>query len=40
MINLGCGDPQGMGNDRLSKANWVWVIGGGVLWVVMLVGLL
>jgi hypothetical protein len=39
MINLSCGDPDGTGNDRLSKANWAWVIAGGVLWVVMLVGL-
>jgi hypothetical protein len=39
MINLSCDDPQGMGNDRLSKANWAWVIAGGVLWVLMLVGL-
>jgi hypothetical protein len=38
MINLSCGDPQGRGNDRLSKANWAWVIAGGVLWVLLLAG--
>jgi hypothetical protein len=35
-INLSCGDPEGTGNDRLSKANWAWVIAGGVLWVLVI----
>jgi hypothetical protein len=35
-INLSCGDPEGKGNDRLSKANWAWVIAGGVLWVLVM----
>jgi hypothetical protein len=39
MINLSCGDPQGTGNDRLSKANWAWLIAGGVLWVLLVIGL-
>jgi hypothetical protein len=39
MINLSCGDPQGQGNDRLSKANWAWVLAGGVAWVLLVVGL-
>ena len=39
MINLSCGDPDGMGNDRLSKANWAWMIAGGVWWVLALAGL-
>jgi hypothetical protein len=38
MINLSCGDPQGRGNDRLSKANWAWVIAGAVLWALLAVG--
>jgi hypothetical protein len=37
-INLSCGDPEGKGNDRLSKANWAWVIAGGVLWVLLITG--
>jgi hypothetical protein len=36
MINLSCGDPQGIRNDRLSKASWAWVLAGGVLWVLTL----
>jgi hypothetical protein len=39
MINLSCGDPQGKGNDRLSKANWAWVLAGGALWVLVMIGL-
>jgi hypothetical protein len=37
-INISCGDPQGEGNDRLTKANWAWVIAGGLLWVLMIAG--
>jgi hypothetical protein len=40
MINLSCGDPAGKGNDRLSKANWVWAIAGALLWVLVIVGLI
>jgi hypothetical protein len=36
-INLGCADPVGKGNDRLSKANWAWVMAGGVLWLLLVV---
>jgi len=39
MINLSCGDPEGRSNDRLSTANWAWVIAGGVGWVLLIVGL-
>jgi hypothetical protein len=39
MINLSCGDPQGRGNDRLTKANWAWMIVGAVGWVLAVVGL-
>jgi len=35
-INLSCGDPEGESNDRLSKANWAWVIAGGVLWLILI----
>ncbi|MGZ7030046.1 MAG: hypothetical protein ACXVG9_12030 [Terriglobales bacterium] len=33
MINLSCGDPEGEGNDRLTKANWAWMIAGAAGWV-------
>jgi hypothetical protein len=39
MINLSCGDPDGKGNDRLTRANWAWMIVGAVLWVLVIVGL-
>jgi hypothetical protein len=35
-INLSCGDPEGKSNDRLSKANWAWVVAGGVLWLILI----
>jgi hypothetical protein len=38
MINLGCGDPGGKSNDRLSKANKAWMIAGGLLWVLVILG--
>jgi hypothetical protein len=37
-INISCGDPQGQGNDRLTKANWAWVLAGGLLWVLVFAG--
>ena len=39
MINLSCGDPEGKGNDRLTKANWAWMILGALLWVLVIIGL-
>ena len=39
MINLSCGDPDGAGNDRLTKANWAWMIVGALLWVLVIAGL-
>jgi hypothetical protein len=38
MINLSCADPQGRGNDRLTKANWAWMMAGAVGWVFVIVG--
>lgn len=37
-INLSCGDPEGKSNDRLSKANWAWAIAGGLLWLLVVAG--
>jgi hypothetical protein len=39
MINLSCDDPEGKGNDRLTKANWAWIIVGAVGWLLVIVGL-
>jgi hypothetical protein len=38
MINLSCGDPQGHGNDSLTKANWAWMIVGAVGWGFVIAG--
>jgi hypothetical protein len=40
MINLSCGDPEGKGNDRLTKANWAWVILGLLGWVIVVMGVI
>jgi hypothetical protein len=40
MINLSCADPQGQGNDRLTKANRAWMIAGAVGWVFVLMELI
>lgn len=37
--NIACGDPQAVGNRRLSWANWIWLVLGAVLWILMLLGL-
>jgi hypothetical protein len=39
MINLGCGDPTGQGNARLTWANRVWIALGALVWVFILIGL-
>jgi hypothetical protein len=33
MINASCNDPEGKGNDKLTGANYVWIVIGGLLWV-------
>jgi hypothetical protein len=38
MINLSCGDPAGTGNSGFSKANYAWIIVGGLWWVLVLIG--
>jgi len=32
MINVGCGDPDGESNSRLTTANYVWIAIGLVFW--------
>jgi hypothetical protein len=39
MINLGCGDVDGAGNDRLTRANWAWIVVGVAGWVLAIAGL-
>ncbi|NHZ35671.1 hypothetical protein [Massilia rubra] len=36
-INQSCGDPRGEGNKELTRANYIWIALGCVLWVVLLV---
>ena len=38
--NLACGDKLGALNARLGWANWLWLLVGGVLWLLVLVGVL
>lgn len=37
MINASCNDPDGKGNDRLTGANYAWIVVGGLLWVPVLI---
>ena len=38
--NAACGDPQGLGNARLTAANYIWLILGFLLWAMAALGLL
>jgi hypothetical protein len=38
--NLACGDAAGTGNRRLTWANWLWIVPGSLLVLLVLVGLL
>ncbi|MGZ5200929.1 MAG: hypothetical protein ACXWC4_14250 [Telluria sp.] len=33
MVNASCGDPEGMSNNTLTGANYVWIIIGVLFWV-------
>lgn len=37
--NLACGDPTGSANARLTPLNWLWLVLGGLFWLLVLVGL-
>jgi len=37
-INFACEDPAGSTNEDLTLANWLWMIFGGLLWMVVLFG--
>ncbi|GAA5185485.1 hypothetical protein GCM10025771_41430 [Niveibacterium umoris] len=38
-INAACGDPAGRSNSTFSKANIFWIVLGGLLWVLAIIGL-
>lgn len=38
--NVACGDPDGASNAQLTAANWIWMLLGGILWALALLGLL
>lgn len=38
--NIACGDPQALSNNRFTAANWVWIVLGGLFWLLMGAGLM
>ncbi len=38
-INLAAGDEGGAGNSKLTAVNWVWMLIGGAIWLLALVGI-
>ena len=38
-VNVASGDPGGSGNSNLSFANWLWMLLGGLVWLLALTGL-
>lgn len=38
-INISCGDPEGASNSRLTWANYLWIVGGGIVWLLIIIGL-
>ncbi len=38
-INISCSDPKGMANDRFTWANYLWIVPGTGMWVLMLAAL-
>lgn len=40
MINICCRDPQGRTNSAFSPANYAWIVGGALFWLVVLIGLM
>jgi hypothetical protein len=37
-INISCDDPSGAGNNRLTKANYFWIILGALWWALVILG--
>lgn len=38
--NIASGDPQALSNNRFTAANWVWIVLGGLFWLLIGVGLM
>ena len=38
-INFSCEDPTGSGNDKLTLANWAWMVFGGFWWLLVVFGI-
>ncbi len=38
-INAVCGDEGGTSNARLTIANWIWMVLGGLMWLLVLIGI-
>lgn len=39
-LNLAAGDPQGATNQKLTSANYVWILAGALVWLLTVVGVL
>jgi len=37
--NLACANPKGGSNARLTWVNWLWLVVGGIAWLLVLIGL-
>jgi len=40
LINVGCGDPDGKSNSRLTNANYVWIALGLIFWFFLIRGVI
>ena len=38
--NIASGDPQALSNNRFTAANWVWIVLGGLFWLLLGIGLM
>jgi hypothetical protein len=38
-INVALGDPEGTSNSQFTIANWIWIVVGVLLWVLILAGI-
>ena len=39
VANLACGDPDGSSNSRLTVVNWIWLVLGGLFWLMVIAGI-
>lgn len=40
IANVGCGDPAGTSNAEFTVANWIWMVIGGIFWLLVIAGLM